>query len=493
MSLWETELEKRGTEASRQVIRGITLIDGTGAPRRSADILIEADRIAAVAPPGGISSEGAETIEGAGLVVAPGFIDVHTHDDNAVLVEPDMTAKISQGVTTVIAGNCGISLAPGPLSDVPPPLNLIAAGDPGAFRFPRLRDYSDAVEAARPSINIAMLIGHSTLRIGALDDISRKANAAELDVMRQRLADCLEDGAIGFSTGLYYKTNSPADIEEIAALAELLADKGGIYVTHMRDEHDHVLDSLQESFETATRAQVPIVISHHKCAGPRNWGRSRETLKMIETARARMAVALDAYPYAAGSTVLEPEWVDPEIRILVSWSVPHPELSGRDLADIAKEWGCSQVDAAKRLKPAGAIYFQIDEGDMRRILSYPPTMVGSDGLPHDSHPHPRLWGTFPRVLGRLCREEGLFSLEEAVHKMTGLSARNFGLKDRGVVREGAFADLVLFDPDTIIDRATYDEPKQPAAGVAFVFVNGTVAWRDGAHTHAGTGRFVGRA
>ncbi|MCP4380606.1 MAG: D-aminoacylase [Hyphomicrobiales bacterium] len=474
------------------LIRSGDLIDGTGAERRKADILIEGERIVSVAPPGSIQIEGAAIVDAAGLVVAPGFIDVHTHDDNAVLVAPDMSAKISQGVTTVVAGNCGISIAPGPLADPPPPLTLIANADPDAFRFERLKDYADAVDAAAPSINIALLIGHSTLRVGAVRDISKKADTTEIDRMRENLAKCLDDGAIGFSTGLYYKTNAPADIDEVVALAELLSDKGGIYVTHMRDEHDHVIDSLHESFETANRADVPIVISHHKCAGPRNWGRSRETLPLIEQTRARMAVALDAYPYAAGSTVLDPDWVDPEIRILVSWSVSHPEMAGRNLADIASAWECSQQDAARRLAPAGGIYFQMDEADVRRILAFPPTMIGSDGLPHDRHPHPRLWGTFPRVLGKYCRQEHLFTLEEAVHKMTGLSAANFGLKDRGVVREGVFADLVLFDADEIIDRATFEEPTRPATGIAQVFVNGKLGWQDGAHTGARSGRFVSR-
>lgn len=475
------------------LIRSGDLIDGTGAARRKADVLVVGERVTTVAPPGVLAAEGATEVDATGLVVAPGFIDVHTHDDNAMLITPDMTAKLSQGVTTVVAGNCGISIAPGRLDDPPPPLTLIANANPETFRFERLRDYADAVAAAAPSINVAMLIGHSTLRIGAMEDTGKKADAAELDQMRERLSQCLDDGAIGFSTGLYYKTNAPADVDEVVALAELLSDKGGVYVTHMRDEHDHVIDSLHESFETANRADVPIVISHHKCAGPRNWGRSRETLPLIEEARTRQSVSLDAYPYNAGSTVLDPDWVDPEIRTMVSWSVPHPEMSGRDLADIAADWGCSQQDAARRLNPAGGIYFQMDEADVRRILAYPPTMIGSDGLPHDSHPHPRLWGTFPRVLGKYCRQDKLFTLEEAVHKMTGLSAANFGLKDRGVIREGAFADLVLFDADDIIDRATFDDPTRPAHGISHVFVNGRVGWQAGAHTGARSGCFVGRA
>ena len=472
------------------VLRGGDLIDGTGSARRKVDVAIVGDRVAGLVEPGQAHYEATTEIDATGKIVAPGFIDVHTHDDNAVLTNPDMTAKISQGVTTVIGGNCGISLAPVQAIDPPPPLNLL--GGSASFRFERMADYADAVDAARPAVNIAMQVGHSTLRVGVVADIRRKANASEIDKMRERLAEGLDAGAIGFSTGLWYKTNAPADIEEVCALAELLSDIGGVYTTHMRDEHDGVLDSLRESFETANRAQVPVIISHHKCAGPKNWGRSTETLALIDKARARQRVALDAYPYVAGSTVLEPEMVDTDIRITVSWSVPHPEMAGRDLAEIAGEWKCTQQDAARRLKPAGAIYFQMDESDMRRILSYPPTMIGSDGLPHDTHPHPRLWGTFPRVLGRYCREEGLFPLELAVHKMTGLSAQNFNLKDRGRIAAGTFADIVVFDEHTVIDKATFSDPKQPAGGIEHVLVNGRIAWSNGSAGQERAGRFVRR-
>lgn len=480
-----------GTAPFDTVIRGGTLIDGAGAPRRRADIAISGDRIVRLAEPDGAPMDAPTVIDATGRIVAPGFIDVHTHDDNAVLRTPDMAPKISQGVTTVIVGNCGISLSPIQPVDPPPPMNLL--GDRAAFRFARMADYAAAVAAAAPSVNVAALVGHSTLRVGTMADISGKANTAEIDAMRALLEDCLDAGAIGFSTGLWYKTNVGADIDEVVALAELLADAGGVYTTHMRDEHDGVLDSLRESFETGIRAQVPVVISHHKCAGPRNWGRSTETLALIEAARAGQPVALDAYPYVAGSTVLEPHLVDPEIRISVSWSAAHPEMAGRDLADIAGEWNCSQHEAAERLRPAGGIYFQMDEADMRRIVRYGPTMIGSDGLPHDTHPHPRLWGAFPRVLGRFSRDEGLFSLEEAVHKMTGLSARNFNLKDRGLLREGAFADMVIFDADKIEDRATFDDPMRPAAGIDHVIVNGVEAWADGAARAGRSGRFIRRA
>lgn len=478
------------TENVDLVLKGGTLIDGSGSKRCAADIAVKGDRIHSVAEPNFLEVSAKSTLDVSGRVVAPGFIDVHTHDDNAVLANPAMTAKISQGVTTVIGGNCGISLAPIQPLDPPAPLNLL--GGKRAYRFETMADYAAAVDAAKPAVNIALQVGHSTLRVGVVDDIRRKANAKEIEIMRSRLSEGLDAGAIGFSTGLWYKTNAPADMDEVCALAELLSDVGGIYTTHMRDEHDGVLDSLRESFETANRAQVPIVISHHKCAGPKNWGRSTETLALIDAARTRQSVALDAYPYIAGSTVLEPEMVDTDIRISVSWSVPFPEMAGRDLADIAAQWNCSQQEAARRLKPAGAIYFQMDEVDMRRILSYPATMIGSDGLPHDTHPHPRLWGTFPRVLGHFCREEGLFDLEEAVHKMTGLSSQNFGLKDRGRIVAGAYADIVVFDAETIIDRATFEDPKQPASGIDYVFVNGEIAWTPEGAGPARAGRFLRR-
>ncbi len=472
------------------LLTGGIVVDGTGGERFAGDIAILGDRIHAVAASGKLEFDAKNIIDVSGKIVAPGFIDVHTHDDNAVLADPAMTAKISQGVTTVVVGNCGISLAPIARIDPPAPMNLL--GNREVYRFERMADYAAAVDAACPSVNVAALVGHSTLRVGSMADVHLKASPAEIDVMRGRLAEGLSAGAIGFSTGLWYKTNSAADMEEVVALAELLSDVGGVYTTHMRDEHDGVLDSLRESFETANRAQVPIVISHHKCAGPRNWGRSVDTLALIEKARSSQHISLDAYPYVAGSTVLEPEMVDPEIRISISWSVPHPEMAGRDLSDIAAEWGCSQQEAARRLKPAGGIYFQMDEADMHRILSYPPTMVGSDGLPHDTHPHPRLWGTFPRVLGHLCRELKLFPLELAVQKMTGLSARNFNLEGRGEVAEGAYADLVVFDADTIIDRATFDDPKQPAGGIDHVLVNGKIAWSSGQPSGERAGRFIRR-
>jgi N-acyl-D-amino-acid deacylase len=237
---------------------------------------------------------------------------------------------------------------------------------------------------------------------------------------------------------------------------------------------------------------VPVVISHHKCAGQANFGRMRETLPCIERARRAQPVGLDAYPYIAGSTTLDSGRSLDAKRILVTWSEPHPEAQGRDLDEIAAEMGLTRDAAVAALLPAGGIFFMMDEEDVRKVLAYPHTMIGSDGLPHDAHPHPRLWGTFPRVLGHYAREVGLFSLEEAVRKMTSLTARQFGLKDRGVLREGAYADLVLFDPDTVRDRATFDDPKQPAAGIEAVWVNGRAVWEGGTHTGTRPGRALRR-
>ena len=470
------------------VIENGTLIDGTGAARRAADIGITSGRVTAVAVPGALPAGGRKRIDAAGRIVAPGFIDTHTHDDSAVLANPEMTPKISQGVTTVIAGNCGISLAPLVTNACPPPLNVL--GDVAAYRFPTVAAYAAAVDEARPATNVALLVGHSTLRVGAMHDLTRKANTAELDAMRGQLHAALEDGAFGFSTGTYYKTSAAADEDEIVALAELLPPYGGVYATHMRDEHAGVLKSLAETFDTASRAKVRVVISHHKCAGPDNWGRSVETLAVIAEASKHQAIGLDVYPYNAGSTVLDPDFIDERYRIVVSWSDPHPEMTGRDLSDIASEWGISQKEAVVRLSPGGGVYFSMDERDVRRILSYPDSMIGSDGLPRDERPHPRLWGTFPRVLGHYSRDEKLFSLERAVHKMTGLSAGNFGLKDRGVIRIGAIADIVVFDAETVADRATFESPKQTAAGIDHVIVGGVPTWRLGEPTGNRAGQFV---
>ena len=466
------------------------VIDGTGAARAHLDVAVTADRIVAIGDHLDAHIEATSKIDASGLIVAPGFIDAHTHDDRAVLSGPDMTPKVSQGVTSVVTGNCGVSLAPFAGSEPPPPMNLL--GDGEWYRFPTMREYMEEVEASPPSLNLAPLAGHTALRAAAMDDVYRAASAAEIAHMEALLDETLEAGCIGMSTGLAYPPAFEAPTDEVVALASRLAAHGGIYTTHMRDEGLGVLDSVRETIEIGERAGVPVVVSHHKCSGRESWGMSRETLAMIARARAKQSVNLDVYPYVASSTVLLTDWVAGAERVLVTWSAPHPEFKGRDFESIRSEWGCSVEEAVERLSPAGAIYFKMDEEDLQRILRFHDAMIGSDGLPHDTFPHPRLWGTFPRVLGHYCRELGLFPLEEAVHRMTGVPARVFGLVDRGTVRTGAHADLVLFDPDRVIDAADFSAPTRPATGIYQVIVNGKQVWRGGEWTGAKPGRILRR-
>lgn len=474
------------------IIRDVTIFDGTGAPRIKGDVGVTGDRIVAVGDLGG--DRGGREMVATGLALAPGFIDAHTHDDRAVLCGPAcMLCKMSQGVTTVVVGNCGISLSPVRMASRPvPPLDLL--GDESWWVFDSFGAYADRLRTAPAPVNTVALIGHMSLRVEALQgDVSRAATDREAEHMRRRLAACLAEGASGFSTGLYYPPNGLAPTEEVIAVAEALRAARGLYVTHMRDEGVGVLDSIKETLRIGRETGVGVVISHHKCAMPENYGRSTQTLAAIEAGAQRQAVAFDVYPYAAASTVLMPSRVRADVVTKVTWSVPHPEMTGQMLAEIAAEWSLTQAQAAERLLPAGAIYFQMNEADVQRILANPLSMVGSDGLPHDSFPHPRLWGTFPRVLGHYARDLGLFSLETAVHKMTGRTASVFGLPDRGVIRPGAFADLVLFDPRTIRDAADYNTPERPSEGIIETWVNGQSSYVFGSGaTLARAGRLVSR-
>jgi N-acyl-D-amino-acid deacylase len=310
--------------------------------------------------------------------------------------------------------------------------------------------------------------------------------------MRAGLEEALAHGALGLSTGLAYRNAFAAPTAEVVALAAPLAAAGGLYATHLRSEFAEVLEALEEAFLVGREAGIPVAVSHLKCAGPENWGRSAELLAALDAARAGQPAGCDCYPYTAGSSTLDLKQVTDRIEITITWSEPHPEVGGRPLASIAAEWGTELMEAARRLQPAGAIYHSMSEQDVRRILAHPATVVGSDGLPNDPLPHPRLWGAFPRVLGRYCREERLVPLEEAVHRMTGLSARRFGLEDRGEIREGAWADLVLFDPATVRDAATFEAPERPAEGIEAVWVNGVLSSRGQRPTGARGGRFLER-
>jgi N-acyl-D-amino-acid deacylase len=474
------------------IIRDATIFDGLGSPRFRADVGVTGDRIVAVGDLG--ASEADREVDADGLALAPGFIDAHTHDDRAVLCGPEcMLCKMSQGVTTVVVGNCGVSLSPVRMKSRPvPPLDLL--GDESWFSFDSFAEYAERLARDPSPVNTYALIGHMSLRVEAMNgDTQRAATDREAAHMRARLKDALAQGASGFSTGLYYPPNMMAPTDEVIAVAEALRATGGLYVTHMRDEANDVLLSIEETLKIGRDVNVPVVISHHKCSMPENFGRSVETLPMIDKAAAGQTVNFDIYPYAAGSTVLMPNRLRKDVPVQITWSVPHPELAGRMLDDIAKEWNLDPKIAAERLLPAGAIYFQMDEPDVQRIMAHRLAMIGSDGLPHDSYPHPRLWGTFPRVLGHYARDLGLFSLEEAVRKMTGHTASVFGMVDRGMIRTGAYADLVLFDPATVRDASTYDAPTKPSEGILETWINGQSAYvfGDGA-TIARAGRLVTR-
>lgn len=470
------------------LIRDVRIVDGSGGASVIGDVAVRDGRIVTMGHvDGGATSE----IDGAGLTLSPGFIDVHTHDDLSVIKAPAMLPKLSQGVTTVIVGNCGISASPVQLhGDLPDPMNLLGTAED--FRYSTFCDYVQAVNEAAPSVNVAALIGHTALRNNHLDRLDRTATAAEIGAMQTQLADALAHGALGLSTGLAYLSAMSASTGEVVALAEPLAAAGGIYTTHMRSETEAIRDAMAEAFNVGKANGVPVIVSHLKCAGVANWGRSEEVLGALEQARAEQPVGCDCYPYAAGSSTLDLRQIDPRVKVTITWCELHPEMAGKTIAEIAELWNVEQVEAGRRLQPAGAIYHSISEQDMRRILAHPATMIGSDGLPNDPMPHPRLWGTFPRVLGRYARDEKLFTLEQAVHKMTGMPARRFQLHDRGLISEGHAADLVLFDANTICDEATFTHSTLPSRGITGVWVNGVQSYGDTGATGQRAGRFLPR-
>ena len=474
------------------ILRHATVVDGTRAPRYTADIAVRGERIAAIGRLDGARA-GTE-LDASGRIVAPGFIDAHTHDDRLMLSAPEMAPKVSQGVTTVVAGNCGVSLAPAPRGmrrPVIPPLDLLD-DDGGWFRFPSFSAFIEELQARPAATNCALLVGHTTLRVATMDELDKPASPAETARMRSLADEALLAGAIGISSGLYYEPACAATTEEVIAVCGPLAKRNGIYCTHMRDEGEKVIDSLEEAFRIGRELGVPVVISHHKVAGKPNHGRSRETLPLIESRMRAQAIGLDCYPYCASSTILSASRAAIASKVLVTWSKPHPECAGMELADAARKMNASIEEAVARLLPAGAVYFSMDEADVRRILAFEHTMIGSDGLPHDAAPHPRLWGSFPRVLGHYARGLNLFPLETAVYKMTGLTAKTFGLKDRGVLKKGACADMVAFDAATVDEAASFAKPIQPAKGIDSVIVNGSIVWRSGKPTGARPGRVLRR-
>ncbi len=469
------------------LLKEFNVVDGSGQPCTVSDIGIVGDKISKI---GNLAdSTGELTIEGKGRYLAPGFIDVHTHDDTNVISHPDMLPKISQGVTTVIVGNCGISASPVTIQTEPPdPMNLL--GDKESFQYATFEQYAQAVEQANPRVNVGALIGHTSLRQNHMDDLFRAATDSEIELMKVQLRASMEQGALGLSTGLAYASAYEAPTEEVMRLSEELSEFNGLYATHLRSEFDDILDAMDEAFEVGRHSKVPVLISHHKCAGKANWGRTKETLGVLERVGQKQPVSCDCYPYSASSSTLDLGQVTEDFDIIVSWSKPEPEQGGRKLKDIANDWGVSLIEAAKRLQPAGAVYHNMCEDDVCRVLKFPKTMIGSDGLPNDPLPHPRLWGTFPRVIGHYCRDKKLFSLEAAIKKMTHLSATQFGLLNRGLIKENYYADLVIFDYINIKDVASFINPKQKSNGIDYVLVNGEITYKNKELTSSKSGRFI---
>ena len=477
------------------------IIDGSGAPRFNGAVAVLGDKITEVLHQAQADYQNALeqlvastkfVFDAKGKVLSPGFIDAHTHDDRLLLSHPQMTPKLSQGVTTVVTGNCGISLAPMNRQfsgGVTPPLNLLDESGEW-FKFERFSNYIEYLKAHPPSINCALLVGHTSLRVGVMDDLTLPASAHEVDLMRAHVEEALDAGAIGVSTGLYYEPAFAATTQEVIEVCRPLAKYGGLYCTHMRDEGDQILAGLDESFLIAREVGVPLIISHLKVVGVNNYGKSSMALAHIEAHQQKQEICFDCYPYPASSTILSLDRALTASRVIVTWSKTMPHMSGKDLAEIALDLDLSLERTIQALHPAGAIYFRMDEGDVQTILKHPQVMIGSDGLPHDEFPHPRLWGSFTKVLGHYSRDLGLFPLESAVRKMTSSTAQNFRLQGRGEIREGYFADLTLFDPLLVNAKSSYEAPLEPSGGILAVWVNGEMVFENGSTTDRRVGRVL---
>ncbi len=482
------------------IIRNARILDGLGNPAFEGDIEVDEGRIRTV---GETAGDARTEIDAGGLHLSPGFIDVHSHDDGAFIRYPDMGFKLAQGVTTCVCGNCGFSAIPAtPGEDPGPASGGIITGAQGAFAD--LEGYFDAVYAKRPAINAIMLVGHNTVRAQVMGMENRAPTKDERAAMRAKVALAIEQGACGFSTGLIYRPGRWSETDEVVELAHEAKAHDALYTTHMRNEGDRLLEAVEETLTIAREAGVRAHISHHKAAGKANWGKVRRSLDLVDAAKATgQHVTLDIYPYTAGSgRMIEYFKLDAINRgfaetIRIANCPAFREFEGRMLVDIAAE---RKEDIAETVRliltaPKGdrtiCIHFIIDEADIETNLRYPGMMIGSDGIPTlNGKPHPRLFGTFPRVLGEYVRKRGVLSLEEAVARMTSVSADTFGLKERGRIEAGYHADLVLFDPGVIIDAATYDDPKQTPPGISLVVVNGKIAMRDGAATNVGSGQML---
>jgi N-acyl-D-amino-acid deacylase len=523
------------------VITGGLVLDGTGAPAAPADVAVAGGRIVEIGRLLGVRA--ARVIRADGRIVSPGFIDMHAHDDFNLPVNPLAAEKTRQGVTTLVTGNCGLSPAPLGREHRQAVLDAVDTLDSGlAYDWPTFGAFLDRMPAL--GLNAATLVGHGTVRAAVLGGEARAPRPGELARMAALVDEAMAAGAFGLSTGLFGPPSGYAAIDEVVALARVAARHGGGYHTHMRDEGVRVTEAVREALEIGARAGCPVQISHLKISSLDRWGRAAELLATIADARRRgVRVACDQYPYHASSGGLRhhlPAWVhegglpallgrlrEPGSRARlrydlvegmakagvsmrfyrwdltrVSESPTRPDYAGLTLAEIGAREARAPVDALLDLLLAdggrtGGIYFHINEDDVRTILRDAHVAIGSDGLytgrpgqPARGRPHPRHFGTFPRVLGRYARDEDVLTLPEAVRKMTSLSADVLGLADRGRIRVGAAADLVVFDPATVADRATFETPHEAPAGIGAVVVNGVPVALDGEPTGATPGRVL---
>jgi N-acyl-D-amino-acid deacylase len=524
-------------------IDGAMVIDGTGRAGGRADVGIRGEVIEAI---GDLSREPAgRVLNASGRVLAPGFIDMHSHSDWRLWGNRRAESKIRQGVTTEVVGNCGFSPAPTSTAFLEE-LRRFALYVPAGmdFSWRSVGDYLRTFDRGGTALNVIQLVGHGTLRVAAMGFARRPPSADELTTMQRLMHDAMEDGAWGLSTGLIYAPGSYATTEEIVAVARVLARQRGFYASHIRGEGATLLDAVREAIRIGREAELPVQISHVKAAGRPNWGKVADALALIDAARAEgLDVMGDVYPYTASSTSLRtllPDWVleggvdamlkrieDAGLRSRIRKELEAPPVAGQSLLDrvgwdnVMIAWcpkrkdaegrRIAEIAAARRLDPLDAVFellrdaqgvasmilFQLDEADLRRALAHPHVMIGSDGSAlatsgemSAGKPHPRSYGTFPRVLGEYAREQRVLSLPEAIHKMTGLPARRLGLRDRGVIRVGARADLVIFDAKRIADRATYEDPHRYPVGVEHVVVNGSIVVKDGDHTGSLPGRVL---
>jgi len=524
------------------LIRGGLLFDGSGRAGIEGDVAIAEGRIAAI----GAKLEGSarKTIDAQGLAVAPGFIDIKTHSDFTLPINPKAESKVRQGVTTEIIGHCGFSVAPclpGKVELLKDYLSPSAPWTP--FRELSFPQYLDGFPAT--SVNAGMLVGHNTLRLMVMGMADRAPTNDELDAMLRLLEDGLKAGALGMSSGLFTPPGSYTRPDEMHAFGRLLKKYNAAYFTHLRDESNNVLEAVEEAIDVAKACGVHVEIVHFKCSGTDNWGKAAAALTMIADAKSRgLDVDCDAYPYAAGSNPLKnllPQWVQaggveamiarlkqPETRTRIrsdierdglnnwgripSWDCvqisisPHlPQFAGRTILSLATERQQDPVDtlADYLVDDQGAtrvLVTSISEDDIEHIVASPMALIGSDGncvAPYGQvgkgMPHPRFYGTFPRILHHYVRERAALPLPLAIHKMTGATARALKLKDRGLLKEGYRADVAIFDPADFRDRATYADPHQfPSGARTTVLVNGTLVVEDAKHTEALPGRVLRR-